>query len=297
MSGTNTEIIFIHGLGQKLPEEILLSCWRKFLLASQIDIPEETMSMAYWADCIPNHIPESIRPSTDKAVEDLLDFVSANKDSFHVGTGDEVDKFFAHKGKELISILNSAIVLKENIISSVSQDAKYYINDSHIGQQMRGILLSKIVSAWERDKKVVVIAHSLGSVIAYDLFWQLSYRAEYEEYRDKKIEALFTLGSPLSNEEILANLLSSSYRKKSSFYPTNMQNWFNFSCLGDVVTHNSKIGEIFLEPMKNLGLLQDIRDYKNLYNPYVCSGYHNPHKSYGYLVQPKLTKCLNKILF
>ncbi len=298
MKKFGTEIIFIHGLGQKLPEEILLPIWRKFLLCgSEMNIPDEAVQMAYWADCIPNHIPENIRTSTDKAVQDLLEYVAVNKDNFHVGAGDKVDEFFAHKGKELINILNSAIVLKENIINSVSEDAKYYVLDSHIAEQMRGCLLSKIVSAWQRKKKVVIVAHSMGSVIAYDLFWELSYRAEYAKYSGNKIEAFFTMGSPLDNKEVQVNLLSSSYRKRGDlFYPKNLLNWYNFSCLGDVVTHNSQIEEILLKPMKNLGILQDFRDYKNLYNPYVCSGYHNPHKSYGYLVQPKLTKCLNKIL-
>ena len=34
-----------------------------------------------------------------------------------------------------------------------------------------------------------------------------------------------------------------------------------------------------------------LRDYEKLYNPYVnAEGTNNPHKSYGYLIQPKLSQ-------
>ncbi|MCP4092637.1 MAG: hypothetical protein GY747_04230 [Planctomycetes bacterium] len=92
-------------------------------------------------------------------------------------------------------------------------------------------------------------------------------------------------------------------------YPRNLQRWFNFSALGDVVSHDSTLEDDFMQPMVKLNMLsasprQRYRDYTKLYNPFKvvphggnkASEKRNPHKSYGYLVQPKLSQWLGRFL-
>ncbi len=100
-------------------------------------------------------------------------------------------------------------------------------------------------------------------------------------------------------------------------YPTNLLRWHNYSCLGDIVCHDSTLSDDFHKNMQELSIVPPgddvVRDYTGLYNPFkkVVTGEpkvifrrgqrivrkpkndeQNPHKEYGYLVQPKLAKWL-----
>ncbi|HKJ50069.1 MAG TPA: hypothetical protein VKB27_01140, partial [Gammaproteobacteria bacterium] len=84
-------------------------------------------------------------------------------------------------------------------------------------------------------------------------------------------------------------------------YPTNIDSWHNYACLGDVVAHQKNFHDIFFQPMRALKLFPAGKpfrsiDYANLHNPFEVVSHagnrerekRNPHKSYGYLVQPRL---------
>ncbi len=298
MKCSDKEIILVHGLARKLPRESLQKFWIDMLLAGVGDIiSPDAIHMAYWSDCLPSHVPSNIRPSHRQAVQDLLDYRQKHQADFHVGTGDKIAAFFAEKGVELVDILSSALTLKDNLLKAYFKEIRIYIDSLYLSRKIRQCVISKIENAWQRGKKVILICHSMGSFVAYDALWQLSHHHEYRHHWHKKVEAFFTLGSPLGNSGIQDILLSSGYHdEREIFYPNNINAWYNFACLGDVVTHGADMNEAYLEPMKKMKLLQDFRNYQNLYNPYTCSGHLNPHKSYGYLVQPKFSKWLSKIL-
>ena len=81
--------------------------------------------------------------------------------------------------------------------------------------------------------------------------------------------------------------------ERKRFYPTNLRSWHNYSALGDVICHDSTLEDDFFRGMRKhlrgYGT-EDLRDYVKLYNPYRNeSGKSNPHKSYGYLIQPKVS--------
>ncbi len=298
MKSSNTQVILIHGLARKLPRQKLQQLWTEVLLAGVGDIiSSDDIQMAYWADCLPSHISHQIKPSHRQAVQDLLDYRQKHQSDFHVGTGEKIAAFFAEKGVELVDILSSALTLKDNILKAYFKEIRVYVDSLYLSRKIRRCVISKVVDAWQQGKKVVIVCHSMGSFVAYDALWQLSRHHEYRHYHTQKVEALFTLGSPLGNSGIQDILLSAGYHdEQQSFYPTNIKSWYNFACLGDVVTHGADMNKAYLEPMKKMSLLQDFRNYQNLYNPYTCSGHLNPHKSYGYLVQPKFSKWLSKIL-
>ena len=63
---------------------------------------------------------------------------------------------------------------------------------------------------------------------------------------------------------------------------------------GDVVGHDSTIEDDFFSDMKKYVKAYkagELMDYTKLFNPFVTGeGKKNPHKSYGYLIQPKLSQ-------
>ena len=72
---------------------------------------------------------------------------------------------------------------------------RYLKNRDGVGAAVRGVLRSTLEAAWRDGDRVVLIGHSLGSVIAYDTLWELTHvhRAPGE------VSLLVTLGSPLAH--------------------------------------------------------------------------------------------------
>jgi hypothetical protein len=110
------------------------------------------------------------------------------------------------------------------------------------------------------------------------------------------------MGSPLGDSAI-RDLLFARYHKKGGKrqYPTNVDFWHNYACLGDVVSHQHNFENEYFKPMRELKMFPKTPehraiDYANLHNPFEVVTHkgnkdkekRNPHKSYGYLVQPRL---------
>jgi len=72
----------------------------------------------------------------------------------------------------------------------------------------------------------VVIAHSLGSVIAYEALWA---------YPDLKIDLLVTLGSPLGMNEVIFQKLEPGPMNGRCGRPPGARRWVNLADIGDLV--------------------------------------------------------------
>ena len=105
-------------------------------------------------------------------------------------------------------------------------------------------------------------------------------------------------------------LFARHHKKKGERrYPTNIDFWHNYACLGDVVSHGHDFENVFFKPMRELGVFQSrlkhrTIDYESLHNPFQVVSHQgnrdsekrNLHKSYGYLVQPRLGTWLRDFL-
>lgn len=93
---------------------------------------------------------------------------------------------------------------------------------------------------------------------------------------------------------------SATKTERQRFFPLNIRKWHNYSAYGDVVCHDSTLEDDFFTGMKtNISGYRtgDLMDYTKLYNPYTRpDGDENPHKSYGYLVQPKLSQKFQEVM-
>jgi hypothetical protein len=145
----------------------------------------------------------------------------------------------------------------------------------------------------------------MGSFIAYDVLWRFSHRktAGFGNYNNRRVKMFVTMGSPLGDPTV-RDLLFARHHKYHSLrqrqFPTNIDFWHNYACLGDVVAHHKNFHDVFYQPMRELGLFPNKRfrsiDYVDLHNPFEVVSHagnrrrekRNPHKSYGYLAQPRL---------
>lgn len=313
---SNKRIIIIHGLASKPPVKDLHSLWQHCLieniridnrrLASQLDKNPEVFASAYWANATPHHIEDG--PAYVKKLGAQVDEVIAErqkiKNKFHVGELKKFGAFFKDRGLDVAKLLAGALMVKDDVMKSFLRETELYAEDQYIADRMRKPLEDELRSAWQDDCDVALISHSMGSFIAYDVLWRFSHRNTegFKKFKNKRVQLFATLGSPLG-ESTVRDLLFASYHEKfpKRKFPSNIDFWHNYACLGDVVSHQHNFDEIFFKPMRDEGLLPKrpkyrAIDYTNLHNPFVVVSHQgnrsrehrNPHKSYGYLVQPRL---------
>ena len=91
---------------------------------------------------------------------------------------------------------------------------------------------------------VLLIAHSLGSVIAYDTLWELSHDPRGAHPPLGSVACLITLGSPLGDEPLTRRLKGWRESGRGRF-PANIRQWHNFSARGDAVCHDARLANDF----------------------------------------------------
>lgn len=171
-------------------------------------------------------------------------------------------------------------MLPEAVRGTAREIDRYFNNTDGIGSEIRGLLANTLRPMLEQQDDVLLIGHSLGSVIAYDTLWELSHR----EGVKGKVEFL-TLGSPLGLHYIQRRLLGMNGEAEKS-YPELIGRWVNLSAEGDVTALNEKLKDSFY-PMLKLGLVESIEDHcHGIYNFFRSDAGLNCHRSYGYLVNP-----------
>jgi hypothetical protein len=181
--------------------------------------------------------------------------------------------------------------LTEGLVSVVAADMRQYWNfDTEFGSNVRAAMVGPLKRAMNRGDKIMVVSHSLGTLIAYDTFWKFSRTGEYRpKYSKKKIDTWITLGSPLGDETVKRNLKGAGASGPRR-YPGNIKRWENVSAEDDFISHDSKLSNDYKGMYKNR-LVDEINDQK-IYNLAVRRGSSNPHHGAGYLIHPKVIKLI-----
>lgn len=171
-------------------------------------------------------------------------------------------------------------VLPEEVRSTEHEIERYFSNGDGVARVIRDLLKRTLRPMLEQQDDVLLIGHSLGSVIAYDTLWELT----HEEGLSGKLDFL-TLGSPMGLHYIQRRLLGMNHGEKKS-YPGLIRRWINLSAEGDVTALNQKFSDSFRDMLK-LGLVESIEDHcHGIYNFFRSDAGLNCHRSYGYLVNP-----------
>ena len=171
-------------------------------------------------------------------------------------------------------------LLPEEVRSTANEINRYFENTDHIASAIRSLLADALRPMLERQEDVLLIGHSLGSVIAYDTLWELS----RQEGVKGKVDFL-TLGSPLGMHYVQRRLLGMNGNGVKN-YPDRIRRWINLSAEGDVAALNRNLNESF-HTMLEQGLVESIEDHcHGIYNFFRSDEGLNCHRSYGYLVNP-----------
>ncbi|MER6231135.1 MULTISPECIES: hypothetical protein [Streptomyces] len=114
------------------------------------------------------------------------------------------------------------------LIRQIKQVHRYF-EDPALGQEIRGELKTAI-----QEDTQVVLAHSLGSVAAYEVLWNLE---------DVRIDTLVTMGSPLGLKSIRRRLARSADTELGR--PPSVRRWVNVAAEQDVVALRKRITTLY----------------------------------------------------
>lgn len=171
-------------------------------------------------------------------------------------------------------------MLPEEVRSTAKEIDRYFNNTDNVACEVRDLLKQTLRSMLAQQDDVLLIGHSLGSVIAYDTLWELS----HQDGVKGKVDFL-TLGSPMGMHYIHRRLLGMNGHQKKT-YPGLIRHWVNLSAEGDVTALKQHLKDTF-HPMLKLGLAESIEDHcHGIYNYFRSDEGLNCHRSYGYMVNP-----------
>jgi hypothetical protein len=161
---------------------------------------------------------------------------------------------------------------------------RYLKNSDGVAAEVRSVLRATLERAWHDGARVLLIGHSLGSVIAYDTLWELTHvhRATGE------VSLLLTLGSPLATR-FVQRRLQGARAVDAARYPHNVRRWVNLTARGDTTALRRRLAPYFLE-MYGLGLVDALEDFVDFDNYFRGATGLNAHEAYGYLAQPLLAE-------
>ena len=292
------EIIYIHGRDYKPDKNRLLNNFKDALRHGiQRDFGEDTLEkfnsvhqdMAYYGDISNEFLSKRKEPyqkhhDIDDRKQSLFYLKKYKSEEFNK------ENYNKLKGKnsileslaDLLSHFLSFVKLGKYLVSKSAVDMKeYWDKNSDFHTEVSRPLQDILLPSLKENNNILLISHSLGTMIAYDLLWELSHNEEYRELKEKKLHTFITLGSPLGNETAKKTLRGNGGSEVNS-YPTNISKWYNIAAEDDYIAHDETISDEF----KSSNIIEDIRNY----NLSLRYGKSNPHHGTGYLISPELVK-------
>lgn len=278
-------IIGIHGLLNKPPKDVLHDWWAEAIIEGLQRNHNETawqpnFQLAYWAD---------VRTENPIAVQDLderyepadgqgplrrheTDLKDKARALAHKWGGRFVDK-----GKDLLD-LGAGV---EILLAVKLEDLSDYYQNEQIRVAMRTTLSTILEQNNEKD--ILLIAHSMGSIIAYDVL------RGYDESLAVKVGHFITIGSPLGLPYVSKKVREEFGNART---PMNVARWTNMADPGDKVSIDVNLADDF-SANSNGARAKDLL----VHNEYVNrDGKANNHKSYGYLRTPEMSDRIREFL-
>ncbi len=203
-------ILFIHGRAPKPDKNDLQTLWFNAIEHGlQRDYGESRVQafkqiekrFIYYGD-LSNELLEAPTEHPQSRIDALDKLKQYPRNGFTKTNYKKVSKagFLAEALADTFSAVLGHLKLAEPLITSVAPDMAHYWNeDSYYGSDLRSRLTKELKEALDSGDEVMMVAHSLGSMISYDCLWKLSHYGEYRhDYgAEKKVDLFVTLGSPL----------------------------------------------------------------------------------------------------
>ena len=274
---TDKRIIFIHGLGPQPPKQEYLQQWRDALrLSPWANIPDHASCMAYWADLRNSVHFKKLR-------------VPVARERLHL-RGPQAR--FAYRPDKLFFWIRALMImfvfelycrllrrgdaLPSEIERRWIQDYYRYFHSDAVRAKIRGRLEAELDAAAQKGQRVAIVAHSMGTVIAFDAL------RENPRYA---VDLLVTMGSPLGFTPVQIDLTDQGHPP----FPPNVHRWLNvFDGIDAVTLPDQRLANDFTDD----GVVRVVdRMIRSNSDPY---GKRDPHHWLGYLTCEEVGDALSK---
>lgn len=280
-------IIGVHGLANKPEESELKDWWRKSILeglernegrSANRDI---AFDLCYWRDWnYPDPVPthQNDEPYIEaEGTGRLQEYKENFWDTLREEAGDLLDT--------PLDWMKRSLGIEETVQAALGlkfADLALYYDNEEKRNQLRS-RLEKIILKHE-GSRMMVIAHSMGSIIAYDVLRRLG-----RTHRDLRVDHLVTIGSPLGIPHVKFKIWQESDMVRT---PSIVRRWSNLSDRGDAVAADPSLAGDYGANDRRVKVHDDL-----VLNTYVGkAGKRNSHKSYGYLRTPELSKLIRSFI-
>lgn len=306
-------IVGIHGLANKPAKQVLAGWWDRSIreglaVTCKKPKPDYQFEMVYWADLLyantlhrkkgfdfdPLYNKEPYRKARKNALVEHDDgWVDEARRIFNAGAGKVFDLIDKHFGADALSKV---------VIDKVLRDLSFYYDDkrkivNRNGQMWlaRRVLMDELKNSLlgiQRDgRELILIAHSMGSIIAYDVLREIGRKDP-----KFKIDRFVTIGSPLGLPTVKLNVYEANKRRAKTDHVRTpsvvRKTWINFADRHDPVCFDNHLSDDYGANKHKVKVVDDI-----ILNDYVGQGgRRNAHKSYGYLRTPEMSNFLNQFV-
>ncbi len=300
-----TVIVGIHGLANKPDKDVLAGWWEKSIregIAKNSGIQDAGFEfrMVYWADLLyknpqhqdtafnfdalyngqpyteapPGPLKRYTRGSLQRVRSTLFGFVGARVDALRRRLG--------------LNVLDDWVLGKIKVLRDLDF---YYDENRNIHdragrpREARRVLMDELRDTLLplKGRRIIVIAHSMGSIIAYDVLRDIG-----REDRAFEVADFVTIGSPLGLPHVRGNV----HRERQSYSAVPVRTptvvsvrWVNYADPDDPVAIDARLHDDYGPNDRGVRVEDDA-----IFNSYLApEGARNPHKSYGYLRTPELS--------
>lgn len=164
---------------------------------------------------------------------------------------------------------------------ALKETRRYFSNQDGVATRIRQLIADRFLASWTPGSRLLVIAHSLGSVIAFEALWEMSRRDDCEI----RVDLFMTLGSPLGLNFIRHRMLNAKESGERG-YPKNIRRWVNLAAVGEMTALDRTFADDYRE-MADLGLVESITDENDLQTYFRGPDGLNVHKCYGYMANER----------
>jgi hypothetical protein len=179
------------------------------------------------------------------------------------------------------------LIPDQRVKLSIQETENYFSNHGNLGSRIRELQKQPLREAVRKGDRVLLIGHSMGSIIAYDSLWEL----DHLEGINPCVDCFLTIGSPLGMNYVQKRLIGMQEGHRR-IYPGNIGQWINVAARGDLVALDPSLSDDFRDMVRNhdVDSITDLRD--GIYNHFRDNRGLNVHKSYGYLVNPNVARVI-----
>ena len=278
-------IIGIHGFARKPPLERLARGWLEAVLEGlrrncglATDAENGTalfdFKLVYWADEVHQPLEEDPEPYLPAPGNGPLP-------SYEDDWVDELVADVIDVGESIMDLAMQIPKLHRKtgwFLERICRDCERYNQDARLRNAIRAQLESVLLSSM--DQRILILGHSMGSVIAYEALRSLEKR-----YDRPLVEHLIGLGSPMGFPFLTREL---ELRHETNRMPNTVHRWTNFTDRRDLAAIDVHLRDDFGPNDRGDQVKDDL-----VINSYLCPRRRsNTHKAYGYLRAPEVSQLI-----